>query len=76
MTDFVKLKINYNCTRRAIWYAKLGYQKFPGPIAIPLSSVHPDGGMIGCIKVHIVRIYPVRYMEQIDNKKGAGISRF
>ncbi|KAK9744211.1 BRCA2, helical [Popillia japonica] len=69
VTDFVKLKINYNCTRRAIWYAKLGYQKFPGPIAIPLSSVHPDGGMISCVKVHIVRVYPLRYMEQIDNKK-------
>ncbi|GJQ70783.1 Brca2 [Trypoxylus dichotomus] len=69
ITDFVKLKISYNCTRRAVWYAKLGYQKCPEPFAISLSSIHPNGGVIGCIKVHILRIYPIRYMEQVDDKK-------
>ncbi|KRT86337.1 hypothetical protein AMK59_2110 [Oryctes borbonicus] len=70
VTDFVKLKVTYNSTRRAIWDAKLGYQRCPEPFAIPLSSIHPNGGVIGCIKVHILRVYPIRYMEQIDDKKG------
>ncbi|KAF2898879.1 hypothetical protein ILUMI_07307 [Ignelater luminosus] len=62
--DHVKLKINYNCTRRAHWNSKLGYQKIAEPFPIKLKTIHPDGGLVACIKIQIVRVYPLRYMER------------
>ncbi|KAG5878532.1 hypothetical protein JTB14_008937 [Gonioctena quinquepunctata] len=65
-TDLVYLKINFNCTRRAVWNARLGYQRFPGPFPIQIHSVHPMGGPVGAIQITIVRVYPVKYLEKVD----------
>ncbi|XP_050312178.1 breast cancer type 2 susceptibility protein homolog isoform X2 [Anthonomus grandis grandis] len=64
----VYLKINYNATRRAVWWCKLGCQKFSGPFLIPMSSIHLAGGKIGCIKCYILRIYPIKYLEKCGNE--------
>ncbi|XP_044270312.1 uncharacterized protein LOC123014993 isoform X2 [Tribolium madens] len=60
----VRLKIHCNSTRRARWYAKLGYQKCPEPYLLKLASICPNGGPIGCIKVYIARVYPLKYLEK------------
>lgn len=64
----IYLKINYNCTRRALWYTKLGYQTFSGPFPIRIESVHPAGGPIGLLKLLVVRSYPIKYLERLPNQ--------
>ncbi|RZC37249.1 breast cancer type 2 susceptibility protein -like [Asbolus verrucosus] len=63
-TDMVRLKIGCNSTRRAVWYAKLGYQKCVEPFPLKLQSLFPAGGSVGCIKIYIARVYPIKYMEK------------
>ncbi|XP_076263137.1 uncharacterized protein LOC143198074 isoform X2 [Rhynchophorus ferrugineus] len=60
------LKIHFNSTRRALWWAKLGYQKDMRPFPISLSSISMEGGKIGCIHCYIFRVYPVVYMEKTN----------
>lgn len=60
----VCLKIHTNCTRRARWDAKLGYQFKSGPIASSLKAVDPNGGLIGQLCVVVSRIYPIMYREK------------
>lgn len=74
--DFVRLKINFNNIRKAPWDIKLGYQKQPRPFVIPLSHVHPNGGMISCLKLTITRVYPLQYMEQQDDSRGITLNIF
>ena len=61
------LKINANSTRRAHWNAKLGFQSSPVPFPVPMSSLYPDGGLVGCVHVIIVRTYPLQYMERTSD---------
>lgn len=70
ISDEVKLKINFNNTRRSKFFTKLGYQTNSSPITIPLDSIHLYGGIIGCVKFFVARIYPIRYMEQMGNVRG------
>lgn len=63
------LKLSANSTRRARWYAKLGYQPSPRPFPIPLMSVFPDGGLVGCTEVVIARVYPLVYLEKREGEK-------
>ncbi|KAK4877391.1 hypothetical protein RN001_009897 [Aquatica leii] len=65
----VRLKINFNCTRRAAWDAKLGYQKIVKPFSLSLDSIHCEGGIVGCVKIYIARVYPLRYMEKFIKGK-------
>ena len=51
------LSLNYNGTRRAVWDAKLGFQKKQF-ITMPLSRIKQNGGQIPSICVVIQRIYP------------------
>ncbi|XP_026564589.1 breast cancer type 2 susceptibility protein [Pseudonaja textilis] len=62
--ESLMLKITANSTRRARWYAKLGYYRDPRPFSLPLSSLFSDGGTVGCIDVIIQRIYPIQWMEK------------
>ncbi|KAJ7320246.1 hypothetical protein JRQ81_019757 [Phrynocephalus forsythii] len=62
--DSLMLKISANSTRRARWYARLGYYKDPRPFCLPLSSLLVDGGTAGCIDVIIQRVYPMQWMEK------------
>ncbi|CAG9763242.1 unnamed protein product [Ceutorhynchus assimilis] len=65
--DSVYLKINYNCTRRVLWWCKLGAQQDSGPFLVPITSVSSNGGKIGRLKCFILRIYPVQYMEKLGS---------
>ena len=58
------LRINANSTRRAHWNAKLGFQRRSVPFPVSLSSLYPDGGMVGCVHVTVVRTYPIQHMER------------
>ncbi|KAG8136815.1 hypothetical protein E2320_005372 [Naja naja] len=62
--ESLMLKITANSTRRARWYAKLGYYHDPRPFSLPLSSLFSDGGTVGCIDVIVQRIYPIQWMEK------------
>lgn len=69
-TDLIHLKVSFNCSRRALWWCKLGYQKQANPFVIPMSSINMNGGKIGCLRCFIVRVYPVKFLETCGSKKG------
>ena len=56
----VQLKIFANSTRRARWYARLGYCRHPQPPPLPICSLLPRGGLVGCVDVIITRVYPLQ----------------
>ncbi|XP_019380064.1 PREDICTED: breast cancer type 2 susceptibility protein isoform X2 [Gavialis gangeticus] len=62
--DTLMLKISANSTRRARWYAKLGFHQDPRPFPLSLSSLFSDGGTVGCIDIVIQRAYPLQWMEK------------
>jgi hypothetical protein len=47
-----------------MWHAKLGYQKCPEPFPVKLESVFANGGLIGCMKLYVARIYPIKFLEK------------
>lgn len=63
------LKLSANSTRRARWYARLGFQSRPQPFPVPLQSLFADGGKVGCTTAVIARIYPMTYLENKDGAK-------
>jgi breast cancer 2 susceptibility protein len=70
------LRLHGNSTRRAQWDAKLGYQRDPRPMHVPLSSVLPAGGKVGFTSFLIARVYPLLYMEKTaDGRKVFRTSR-
>ncbi|XP_048348570.1 breast cancer type 2 susceptibility protein isoform X1 [Sphaerodactylus townsendi] len=64
--ESLALKISANSTRRARWYAKLGYHRDPRPFCLPLSSLLSEGGTAGCVDVIIQRAYPIQWMEKLS----------
>ncbi|XP_055298037.1 uncharacterized protein LOC129566276 [Sitodiplosis mosellana] len=62
MPGSVALKIQANSTRRARWFAKLGFCKETWPFAISLNSVKGDGGVITRMKAYVLRVYPLVFM--------------
>ncbi|XP_051881459.1 breast cancer type 2 susceptibility protein isoform X2 [Pristis pectinata] len=65
--ESLMIKISANSTRPARWYAKLGFHCDPRPFPLPLSSLFCEGGMVGCVDVIVVRIYPIQWMEKSTN---------
>ncbi|XP_041464014.1 uncharacterized protein LOC121415003 [Lytechinus variegatus] len=63
--ESLKLKIAANSTRRARFDSRLGLQCDPRPFPLPTTSLHPDGGSVGCIDVLILRTYPMQFMEKL-----------
>ncbi|XP_041371024.1 LOW QUALITY PROTEIN: breast cancer type 2 susceptibility protein homolog [Gigantopelta aegis] len=61
------LKLSMNSTRPASWDSRLGYQRDPRPLCVAACSLHPSGGIAGCIDSVVLRIYPVMYMEKVEN---------
>ncbi|KAG4075254.1 hypothetical protein HA402_003045 [Bradysia odoriphaga] len=59
----VKLKIHGNSTRRARWDSTLGYCKNPGPFKVSLRSVWGNGGNISKLRICVLRVYPVVYID-------------
>ncbi len=64
------LKISTNSTRRARWYAKLGYQMTPHPYPLPLTALYPDGGLVGATDIVIARVYPLLFFEKKEGARG------
>ncbi|KAL3275886.1 hypothetical protein HHI36_020623 [Cryptolaemus montrouzieri] len=62
----VRLKINFNATRRAAWFTRMGYQKNPMPFLIQLRGANDMGGMIGGVKMYVVRSYPLIFREKSE----------
>lgn len=62
--SLIFLQISANSTRRARWDAKLGFYCVPSPFPITLSSVLADGGIVSHVRVNIIRIFPMIYMEK------------
>ena len=62
------LKLHGNSTRRARWFLRLGYQRLPHPFPVPLTSVFPDGGLVGCVDVVVARVYPLLCMEKVEGR--------
>ena len=60
------LQLSANSTRRARWFTKLGYQPSPHPFPVSLASLFPDGGAVGCTEAVIARVYPLIYMERVE----------
>ncbi len=61
----VMLKLHGNGVRRARWDAKLGYMRNPQPPPLPISSLFPTGGIVGCLDVVITRVYPVQVIASL-----------
>lgn len=78
MPGSVALKITANSTRRARWYAKLGYCKESWPFAISLNSVEENGGLITRMKAYVLRVYPTIYAvkENLENGPKTGNTFF
>ena len=53
------LKLCANSTRRARWDSALGYCGRPQPVPLPLSTLYPTGGLVGCVDVVVARVYPL-----------------
>lgn len=62
--DTCRLKISANSTRRARWFARLGYQPSPQPFPVALESLFAEGGRVGCVDAVIARVYPLIYLER------------
>ncbi|XP_061136842.1 breast cancer type 2 susceptibility protein isoform X2 [Syngnathus typhle] len=58
------LKIFANSTRPARWDTKLGFHRDPRPFLLPLSSLHSNGGPVGCVDIVVLRSYPLQWMER------------
>jgi hypothetical protein len=50
--------LSINATRRAKWFAKLGFAVPQKPLCVPLHSLKP-GGYVGALNVIIERVYPI-----------------
>nr|XP_057935406.1 breast cancer type 2 susceptibility protein [Doryrhamphus excisus] len=62
--ESLMLKIFANSSRPARWDAKLGFYRDPRPFLLPLSSLYPNGGPVGCMDVVVLRSYPMQWMER------------
>ncbi|XP_014218900.1 uncharacterized protein LOC106647145 [Copidosoma floridanum] len=63
----VSLKLHANCTRRARWDTKLGFQLNSRPLPIKLKTVLPNGGLVGQVTIVAARVYPLLYREKTAN---------
>lgn len=67
-----RLRLSTNSTRRARWDSKLGFCQNPFPFLISLSSIKPQGGIIGRARIVILRVYPLLYVEKFTDGSRSG----
>ncbi|TDL20958.1 hypothetical protein BD410DRAFT_772047 [Rickenella mellea] len=56
-----RLVLTGNSTKLAPWHAKLGFQN--GPYIATLASLTPDGGSIAVMKLRVLKVYPIAFLE-------------
>ncbi|KAF9644663.1 hypothetical protein BDM02DRAFT_3190371 [Thelephora ganbajun] len=66
--DSVKLSLSGNSTHLAPWHAKLGFRRCAS--VCTLNSLTSDGGNIAMMKHHIEKVYPVAYLEFVQEEDG------
>ena len=66
------LRLSVNSTRKAKWFAKLGFLKTKRPLSISLDSIKANSN-VGAVDVVVERIYPMQYFE--TKADGAKICR-
>jgi len=66
----IRLKIHGNSTRIASYDMKLGFCKIPYSFLIPVDCISSDGGIIGRLKIFIIHVYTMIYVESNGEKKG------
>ncbi|XP_053674428.1 breast cancer type 2 susceptibility protein homolog [Anopheles nili] len=71
----VRLKITANSSRRARWYAKLGYCRHPMPVPFACNSILAEGGLIVLFRAIVIRSYPMLYLESFADKAQKSIMR-
>ncbi|KAF7302766.1 hypothetical protein HMN09_00911700 [Mycena chlorophos] len=59
-----KLQIVGNCTHLVPWHSKLGFQA--APFVATMRSLTADGGMVPALDVVLLKVYPVAYLEFIE----------
>ena len=57
------LKLSVNSTRKAKWFAKLGFLKFQRPMTVRIDTIKPNSN-VGAIDVLVERVYPILYYEK------------
>ncbi|KAI6047891.1 hypothetical protein EDC04DRAFT_2555648 [Pisolithus marmoratus] len=66
--DSTVLVITGNSSHMAPWHAKLGFQR--APFIATLNSLTSDGGNVAVMVVEIIRVYPVAYIEFVEDECG------
>lgn len=67
----VCLRISANSTRRVRWFTKLGMCPVSVPFTIALGSVLPSGGRISRLKLCVLRVYALLFVDK-TKKEGSG----
>lgn len=75
MPSSVALNISANSTRRARWYAKLGYCKDALPFTVSLNSIYGNGGVITRTKAFVLRVYPLVFVVKEKTTDGQRTSK-
>jgi hypothetical protein len=60
------LKLSVNSTRKAKWFAKLGFLKHQRPLAVRIDTIKPNSN-VGAIDVLVERVYPILYYEKMPD---------
>ncbi|XP_062543691.1 uncharacterized protein LOC134211095 isoform X2 [Armigeres subalbatus] len=60
----VRLKIHANSTRRTKWDTRLGLYKVPSSFVISCNTVLDRGGLVVCLNVMILRVYPLMFVDK------------
>uniref|UniRef100_T1HCP8 Tower domain-containing protein n=1 Tax=Rhodnius prolixus TaxID=13249 RepID=T1HCP8_RHOPR len=64
-----RLKISTNSCRRARWDAKMGFVNVRCFSSLKLSSILPQGGIVGKISALVARVYPILHMSKDSEGK-------
>ncbi|KAF4573238.1 hypothetical protein EYR36_007749 [Pleurotus pulmonarius] len=64
----VQLVLSGNSSHLAPWHAKLGFQR--EPFVSTLNSLTHDGGVISVIDIVVIKMYPIAYIEFLENDAG------
>ena len=62
-SDTIALKFCINSTRRSVWDATLGFPRKACVFAVNSRSIRPAGGLVPCVDIVLIRVYPTLFLE-------------